>query len=99
MKSEPLEVGRVVLSLSGRDAGRMFAVVKELDEAYVCVADGDLRKIERPKKKKRKHLKGTKHVLNELREALLLERPVLNAEIRKALAAESMQKEGADVEI
>jgi len=83
----------------GRDAGRYFLIVQSLDEEFVLIADGDLRKIARPKKKKRKHLKGTKHVLSELRERFLNEKPVSDAEIRGALAAELTQKEGADVEI
>lgn len=99
MMNEPLEVGRVVRSLMGRDAGRRFVVVEAVDELYVLIADGDLRKIVKPKKKKRKHLKATRHVLSEVREKLINGMPVKDAEIRKALAAEPEQKEGADVEI
>lgn len=53
--------GDVVLSLSGRDKGRTLAVVEVVDEDYVLVADGDLRKIEKPKKKKVRHIKKIKH--------------------------------------
>lgn len=44
-----------VCSKAGRDKGRFFAVLSiEADFAYI--ADGDLRKIEKPKRKKLKHL-------------------------------------------
>lgn len=53
------EVGRVVVSKAGRDKGRKLVIVAIMDDQYVLVADGDLRKLEHPKKKKRMHLKLT----------------------------------------
>lgn len=50
-------VGEVVISLRGRDAKRRFVIIgAAADEGYVYIADGRLRKVESPKKKKRKHL-------------------------------------------
>jgi len=49
--------GTVVLSLSGRDEGRIFAVIDIIDENYILIADGKHRKLDKPKKKKLKHLK------------------------------------------
>ena len=56
MNKIPLETGRLVRSTAGRDGGRPFVVVAEIDEDFVLIADGSLRKIDRPKKKRRKHL-------------------------------------------
>ena len=51
-------LGHLVVSLAGRDKGCVCAVVgKADDEGYVLIADGRIRKIETPKKKKLKHLK------------------------------------------
>ena len=50
-------IGRIVQSVAGRDADRLFVIVAELDDAHVAVADGRLRKCVNPKKKKLKHLK------------------------------------------
>lgn len=47
-----ISIGQAVVSKAGRDRGRLFLVVEILDDVYVNVADGDLRPIERPKKKK-----------------------------------------------
>lgn len=52
-----LTVNSVVLSLRGHDAGGVFAVVGFADGAHALVADGKRRKIEKPKKKKLRHLR------------------------------------------
>lgn len=51
------EEGSVVISTAGRDKGRKMVVYRVIDPEYVLVVDGDLRKIERPKRKKIKHIK------------------------------------------
>ncbi|MDR1260175.1 MAG: hypothetical protein LBJ83_00355 [Oscillospiraceae bacterium] len=58
-----MEKGRVVKSLAGRDKGAFFAVV-DFDNIYCFLVDGDLRKLEKPKKKKIKHVSETKIVLS-----------------------------------
>ena len=59
MNRWPVEPGCFVLSKAGRDQGRLFLVVGEVDDDFVMVANGALRKMDRPKKKRRKHLKPT----------------------------------------
>ena len=55
----PMTVGRVVRSTAGRDAGRLFLVIGVAGEEHLLIADGDLRKLEKPKKKKLRHLAAT----------------------------------------
>jgi ribosomal protein L14E/L6E/L27E len=50
-------IGRIVQSVAGRDADRLYVIVAELDGEHVAIADGRLRKCVNPKKKKLKHLK------------------------------------------
>ena len=51
-------LGHLVVSLAGRDKDCVCAVVgMSEDEGYVLIADGRIRKVESPKKKKLKHLK------------------------------------------
>ena len=51
-------LGQLVVSLAGRDKGCICAVVGDSDdEGFVLIADGKVRKVEKPKKKKLKHLK------------------------------------------
>jgi len=52
-------LGKVVISKSGRDRGKAFVVVGVLNERFLIVCDGDIRKIENPKKKNIKHLNVT----------------------------------------
>jgi len=47
--------GSIVLSLAGRDSGRLF-VILELRDNYALIADGRFHRIEKPKLKKLKHL-------------------------------------------
>ena len=52
-------VGSLVLSISGKDKGRVLMVVAHCaeDERFVFVSDGRKRRIEKPKRKNRKHLR------------------------------------------
>lgn len=85
MTGIPMEVGRVVRSRAGRDEGRLMMVVAVEDATYVRVADGDLRKLERPKRKKVKHLRPTPLRLDGLAQRMGASQALLDADIRKAL--------------
>ncbi|MBN2260247.1 MAG: KOW domain-containing RNA-binding protein [Clostridiales bacterium] len=54
--------GQLVVSKAGRDFGRYFVIIEIIDDQFVHLVDGDLRKVEKPKKKKIKHLQKTNHV-------------------------------------
>ena len=82
MTYEPLFEGEIVRSRAGRDRGRAFVVRKILDADYVLLVDGTLRTLERPKKKKRRHLLKASETRMELKEHLL------DADFRKFLAAQ-----------
>lgn len=62
-------VGQLVRSKAGRDKGVDFVVVKS-DNGYVYVADGRMRKLENPKKKKIKHIQGSYKVSDSLAELI-----------------------------
>ena len=66
MKMMPIELGSVVISKAGRDQGRRFLVVGEVDADFVWIANGDQRKMDRLKKKRRRHLKPTGQVVEAL---------------------------------
>ena len=56
MERLPFEIGRVVQSRKGRDAGRCFVILQVVDDQFVLMADGLTRKLDHLKKKKVKHL-------------------------------------------
>ncbi|MDR1733460.1 MAG: KOW domain-containing RNA-binding protein [Oscillospiraceae bacterium] len=49
------EIGTVVKSLRGRDAGKLLSVTGETS-GYILVADGKERSVRRPKKKNPRHI-------------------------------------------
>jgi ribosomal protein L14E/L6E/L27E len=75
----------IVRSVNGRDAGKVFFVC-EMDGEYAMIADGKSRRLEKPKRKKLKHLAFV--AKTESRVALKIQsgEKVSNGDIRKALA-------------
>ena len=49
-----LSIADVVISLAGRDQGKLFYVIGA-DDTYLLLVNGKDRTIDKPKKKKRKH--------------------------------------------
>lgn len=85
MKTENLKLGQVVRSVAGRDKGRFLVVTEMKETDFVQVSDGDLRRLEKSKTKKIKHLAKTNYVIPELNERLEKGLKVSNADIRKYL--------------
>ena len=84
--SEELDlVGRVAMSTAGRDKGRSFIIASIADGNHVFLADGMLRKLAKPKRKKLKHIVLQPAVVENIRTKLLEGKPVFDAEIRKCL--------------
>ncbi|MBQ4562494.1 MAG: KOW domain-containing RNA-binding protein [Clostridia bacterium] len=50
-------IGRFAQSTAGRDEGRVFVIVGTPNENFVLLCDGELRRLEKPKRKKLKHIK------------------------------------------
>ena len=88
MNKYPIEVGAIVVSKMGRDEGRSFVVIQELDSDFVLLADGGLRTMDHLKKKRRKHLKTTGIVVQELRNRIANGETVENHEVRSWLNRE-----------
>ncbi|WP_069650758.1 KOW domain-containing RNA-binding protein [Caloranaerobacter ferrireducens] len=80
-----IQIGQVVRSKAGRDKGRVFVVIDILDDKYVSIVDGDLRRLDKPKKKKIKHLIVYKTVLKNIREKIEKGEKFNNAYVRKSL--------------
>ncbi len=80
-----VSAGMVVRSIAGRDKGDLFIVIsREGDYAYL--ANGELRKVDRPKKKKLKHLQPSRTVSEFIKNKLETAGKVTNSEVRKALS-------------
>lgn len=79
-----MKIGDVVISTYGHDMGDWFIVEQVLNE-YVFLVDGKNRPIEKPKKKKVKHVLATNLFAEEVAKKLQSKQKVQNAEIKKAI--------------
>ena len=80
-----IKAGSIVRSIAGRDKGDLFIVLSVEDE-FVYLANGELRKVDRPKKKKLKHIQGSEKMSEFIANKLETVGKVTNSEVRKALA-------------
>ena len=80
-----IEIAHIVMSLNGRDKGKRFIIIGT-EEEFSLLADGKGRKIEKPKRKKNKHMKSEGLIDNQIAEKLRFSQKVTNSEIRRALA-------------
>ena len=81
-------ISDVVVATAGRDQGKLFYVVGT-DPVYLMLANGKDRTLDKPKRKKRKHVQ--KVLRAETRVALKIQNgdKVLNSELRRDLAFQS----------
>ena len=76
----------LIVSKAGRDKGQLFYVV-DTDDQYVYLADGKSRRLEKPKRKKRKHIEQIPRTESRIAEKIRNGEKVLNSELRKELAS------------
>jgi len=79
-----IDLGSIVQSLAGRDKGSLFIVV-EVDENYVYLVDGDIRKVENPKRKKIKHVELTRFFDGNIAERIAKKNKITNQDIKRVI--------------
>ncbi|MBO5165003.1 MAG: KOW domain-containing RNA-binding protein [Lachnospiraceae bacterium] len=84
-------IGRLAFSKAGHDKGTVYIIIGEdAENVYVC--DGELKPVERPKKKNKRHIQPIyKGCDEDLRERLKNKQPVRNEEIKRAIKVFIMQ--------
>jgi Ribosomal protein L14E/L6E/L27E len=87
-------IGKVVLSKAGRDKDHLYVVVRQIDDDYVLLANGDTKLIEMPKKKKIKHLSILEDVDDELLSLINSCDKSTNLKIKRFLKLRGIVKEG-----
>ena len=82
-----MEIARsnIVRSDAGRDKGKLF-VVLAVEGEYLLLADGKSRKVESPKRKKRRHVLFVAADENRLSDKMKSEEKITNSELRRTLA-------------
>lgn len=76
--------GTFAKSKAGHDAGQIYVIIS-CDKEYVYLADGKLKLLENPKKKKRKHIQKINYIDPELGEKLKQNNLLRNEDIKKAI--------------
>ena len=84
---ERMEIAKsnIVRSNAGRDKGKLF-VVLAVEGEYLLLADGKSRKVESPKRKKRRHVLFVSAEETRLAEKIKSEEKITNIELRRTLA-------------
>lgn len=85
-------IGSLVISENGRDKDKYFLVVK-IEDDYVYLCDGDMRKVDNPKKKKQKHVQATKYFHEDISKKINENIKITNKDIKNAIN-EIVCKEG-----
>ena len=80
-----VNISDVVIATAGRDQGKLFYVIGT-DPVYLMLANGKDRSLDKPKRKKRKHIQKVLRSETRVAEKLRLGDKVLNSELRRDLA-------------
>ena len=75
----------IVRSDAGRDKGKLF-VVLAVEGEYLLLADGKSRRVEAPKRKKRRHVLFAAAESSRLSEKIKSQEKITNSELRRTLA-------------
>ena len=80
-----IHISDVVVSTAGHDQGKLFYVIGE-DENYLMLANGKDRTLDKPKRKKRRHVQKVLRSETRVAAKILSGDKVLNSELRRDLA-------------
>ena len=80
-----INISDVVISTAGRDKDDLFYVIG-MDETYLFLANGKDRTLDKPKRKKRKHVQKVLRSETRVAEKIRSGDKVLNGELRRDLA-------------
>ena len=80
-----INISDVVETTAGRDAGQWFYVI-DADPVFLLLANGKDRTLEKPKRKKRKHVQKVLRSETRVAAKIMEGNKVLNSELRRDLA-------------
>ena len=80
-----INISDVVVATAGRDQGKLFYVVGT-DPVYLMLANGKDRTLDKPKRKKRKHVQKVLRAETRVAAKIASGDKVLNSELRRDLA-------------
>ncbi len=84
MRMVSYELGQIVRSKAGRDKDELFIVIELCDE-YLNLVNGQSRRFESHKKKKKKHVQITHMIAKDIATKIKHGDRITNADIRNSL--------------
>ena len=82
------KVGMLAKSLAGHDQNQIYVIMRE-DKEFVFLCDGRLKTIDKPKKKRKKHIQLIKTISEELAVKIAEGSVINNEDIRKAIGGKA----------
>lgn len=83
-----IKKAHLVEATAGRERGKLFYVL-ETEGDYLLLADGKSRRVEAPKRKKRKHARFIADTADRVANKIRENEKITNSELRKSIASHS----------
>ena len=77
-------IGKFATSKAGHDKTKLYVIIKE-DAEYVYLVDGDLKTLDKPKKKSKKHIQIINKVDETIQNKLETKEIIYNEDIKRAI--------------
>ena len=88
-------IGKVVLSLAGRDKNHLYVVIDQLSDGYMFLSNGSTKTVQMPKKKKLKHIDVLDDVNDEIKVSIMSNNDKgTDLKIKRFLKLKGIVKEG-----
>ncbi|MDE7318346.1 MAG: KOW domain-containing RNA-binding protein [Lachnospiraceae bacterium] len=86
-----MEQGMLARSIAGHDRGRLYVIIR-VETEYVWLVDGILRTVDKPKKKRIRHIQVIHRYAEPVRKALKEKEPLQNEPIKQIIQSESRKR-------
>ena len=77
-------IGKFAISKAGHDKTKLYVIMNE-DLEYVYLVDGDLKPLDKPKKKRKKHIQIINRVDETIQNKLETKQIIYNEDIKRAI--------------
>ena len=77
-------IGKFATSKAGHDKTKLYVIIKE-DSEYVYLVDGDLKTLDKPKKKSKKHIQIINRIDEIIQNKLETKAIIYNEDIKRAI--------------
>lgn len=77
-------IGKFATSKAGHDKLKLYVIMNE-DSEYVYLVDGDLKPLDKPKKKKKKHIQIINKMDETIQNKLETKQIIYNEDIKRAI--------------